>query len=380
MAGLTMSPSSHAFLSPSAAHRWVNCPPSARLSSQFPDEPSPFAIEGTQAHELCEYKIRRGLGRPAADPVEHLSMYGEEMEECASGFANFVLEKLEEARKACPSTMLATEQRVIFDKWVPQGSGTSDVVIVSDDLMEIIDFKSGSGVLVDARGNEQTRCYAIGAYEMFGSLYDIRKVRMTIYQPRRNNVSSEELTVEELLDWAENVLKPAAILAHEGKGEFKAGAWCRFCKARNVCRARAEANLALARHDFALPETLGDEEIAVILGKLDALESWANDIREYALKSVLGGKQIHGWKLVEGRAVRKYADEAAVAMAVSDAGYDPYEKRLLGITAMTKMLGKKQFEELLGGLLVRPQGKPALAPEDDPRPAMNTANIDFMEN
>ena len=380
MAGVTMSPSSHAFLSPSAAHRWVNCPPSARLSSQFPDEPSQFAIEGTQAHELCEYKIRRALGRPAADPVEHLSLYGEAMEESASGFANFVLEKLAEARKACPSAMLATEQRVIFGKWVPQGSGTSDVILVADNMLEIIDFKYGTGFLVDARGNEQMRCYALGAHEMFGSLYEIRKVRMTIYQPRRNNVSSEELPIADLLKWADEVLKPAADLAHEGRGEFKAGAWCRFCKARNACRARAEANLELARHDFALPETLGDEEIAVILGKLDDLESWAKDVREYALKSALGGKALRGWKLVEGRSVRRYADEEAVARAVSEAGYDPYEKSLLGITAMSKMLGKKRFEELLGGMLVKPQGKPALAPESDPRPAMNTASTDFMEN
>jgi hypothetical protein len=202
---------------------------------------------------------------------------------------------------------------------------------------------------------------------------------MTTYQPRRQNVSTFELEKKALYVWADEVLKPTAALAFAGDGNFLCGEWCGFCKAKHECRARAEANLLLAQHDFKLPPLLEDSEIEVILSKVDELVSWASDIKEYALQQAISGKEWHGWKLVEGRSNRKYTNEAAVVQAVSDAGFDPYEKKLLGITAMQKLLGKARFDEILTPYMEKPQGKPTLVPESDKRPAMNTAKNDFME-
>ena len=222
-------------------------------------------------------------------------------------------------------------------------------------------------------------CYALGALEIFESLYDINEISMTIFQPRRENISTFSIKKEDLLDWAKNVLSPIAKLAYEGKGEFKAGDHCQFCKAKATCRKRAEYNLELAKYDFEVPDTLDELEIASILPRIDQLISWANDIKEYALVKAQSGVHFEGFKLVEGRSNRKFSDEITVAELVEKAGFDPYEKKLLGITAMTKVLGKKQFEELLGDLVFNPPGKPTLVPESDKRPEMNNAANDFNE-
>ena len=208
----------------------------------------------------------------------------------------------------------------------------------------------------------------------------VETVKMTIYQPRLSNISTDTISKAELLDWAENTLRPVAELAYKGEGEQHAGNWCRFCKLRTTCRKRAEANLKLAQHDFKLPPTLSDEEISIILNQLDDLTSWAADIREYALTAALSGAHFEGWKLVEGRANRRYTDEAAVAQAVISNGHDPYERKLLGITAMEKLLGKKQFAALLADLVERPQGKPTLVPASDKRPELTNAKTDFANN
>ena len=215
--------------------------------------------------------------------------------------------------------------------------------------------------------------------ELFDDIYDIETVSMTIYQPRRQNVSTYEVTKDDLYAWADEILKPTAELAFAGDGNYLCGEWCGFCKAKHECRSRAEANLLLAQHDFKLPPLLEDTEIEVILARADELVSWANDIKEYALQKAISGKEWHGWKLVEGRSNRRYTNEEAVTQAVAEAGFDPYEKKLLGITAMQKRLGKTRFDELLSGLIEKPQGKPTLVPESDKRPAMNTAKNDFME-
>ena len=220
-------------------------------------------------------------------------------------------------------------------------------------------------------------CYALGALEAFGDIYDINQIQMTIFQPRRDNVSTYTISKDDLLKWADEVLAPTAQLAYVGEGEFKAGDHCQFCKVKVTCRKRAEYNLELAKYDFEMPATLDDIEIAAILAKVDEMISWGNDIKEYALQQAQSGVHFDGWKIVEGRSNRKFTDEAAVAFKVKDAGYDPYEKKLLGITAMSTMLGKKKFEELLGELVYKPPGKPALVPESDKRPAMNTAIDDF---
>ena len=367
-----MPPNGHALLSASSADRWLHCPPSARLCETYADKGSDYAAEGTDAHTLCEYKLRKALGMPAEDPTDTLTWFDQEMEDCADGYAAYVLELAEAARENCNDPVILIEQRVDFSRWVEQGFGTSDA-------MHVIDYKHGLGVLVSAEDNPQMKCYALGALELFDGIYDIDTVSMTIYQPRRQNVSTFTISKDELYRWADEVLKPTADLAFAGDGNYLCGEWCGFCKAKNDCRARAEANMELARYDFKLPPLLTDEDIEDILSRVDELVSWASDIKEYALRQAISGKEWRGWKLVEGKSNRRYTNEAAVEQAVIGAGFDPYEKKLLGITAMQKMLGKTRFDELLSAFIEKPQGKPALVPESDKRPAINTAKNDFME-
>ena len=374
-----MPPKAHAILSASSSHRWLNCPPSARLCETYEDKGSDYAAEGTDAHSLCEYKLRKALGMGAVDPSEHLTWYSEEMEDCANGYAAYILELVEAAKEVCSDPVVLIEQRVDFSRWVEQGFGTSDAIIISDGTLRVIDYKHGLGVLVEADNNPQMMCYALGALELFDAIYDIDTVAMTVYQPRRQNVSTFEMSKDDLYRWAEEVLKPTAELAFTGDGNFLCGEWCGFCKAKHECRARAEANLLLAQYDFKLPPLLEDSEIEVILSRADQLVSWVNDIKEYALQQAISSKDWTGFKLVEGRSNRRYTDEAAVTQAVTSAGFDPYERKLLGITAMQKLLGKSRFEELLSAYIEKPQGKPTLVPESDKRPVMNNAKTDFME-
>lgn len=369
----------HALLSASSSHRWLNCPPSARLCEGYDDKGSDFAAEGTDAHSLCEYKLKEALGLPAEDPTENLTWYDSEMEDCANGYAAYVLELVEEAKKTCPDPVVLIEQRLDYSKYVEAGFGTGDCVIVADDTLNIVDYKHGRGVLVDATENPQMKLYALGALDLFDCLYDIRTVTMTIYQPRRANISVFTISTQDLLDWAEKILVPTAELAFNGDGEYHCGEWCQFCKAKADCRERARANLELARYEFRQPPLLTDEEVESILAQIDDLVSWAEDIKAYALQAAISGKHWSGYKLVEGRATRKYTDERAVAATVMAAGFDPYEKKLLGITAMTSLLGKKTFNDLLSSLIAKPQGKPTLVPESDSRPAMTTIFDDFKE-
>ena len=374
-----MPPKAHAILSASSSHRWLNCPPSARLCETYEDKGSDYAAEGTDAHSLCGYKLRTALGMEATDPTEYLTWYSEEMLDCANGYAAYILELVEAAKETCADPVVLIEQRVDFSRWVEQGFGTSDAITISDGTLRVIDYKHGLGVLVEADNNPQMMCYALGALELFDAIYDIDTVAMTVYQPRRQNVSTFEMSKDDLYRWAEEVLKPTAELAFAGNGNFLCGEWCGFCKAKHECRARAEANLLLAQYDFKLPPLLEDSEIEVILSRADQLVSWVNDIKEYALQQAISGKDWTGFKLVEGRSNRRYTDEAAVTQAVTNAGFDPYERKLLSITAMQKLLGKSRFEELLSAYIEKPQGKPTLVPESDKRPVMNNAKSDFME-
>ena len=367
----------HAILSASSAHRWMRCPPSARLCEKYEDKGSDYTLQGTCAHELCQYKIEKLLGRDPNDPTENIDFYDEEMEVCADSYAAFVMELVEAAKEHCDDPLVLIEQRLDFSEYVPEGFGTGDCVIVSDGTLHVIDYKHGVGVLVEAEGNEQMRCYAVGALSLFDSLYDIETISMTIFQPRRDNISTETLSRDDLLRWAEDVLRPTARLAYAGEGEFCAGEHCQFCKAKATCRKRAEYNLELARYDFEMPAELAKEEIEAILPRVDELISWAGDVKEHALSQALSGVKYEGYKLVEGRSVRKYRDEISVARAVEKAGHDPFERKLRGITAMTAMLGRKQFDEILGDLVYKPPGKPALVQDSDKRPAMNTAKDIF---
>lgn len=375
----------HALLSASSSHRWLNCPPSARLCEGYEDKGSEYAQEGTDAHSLCEHKLKVLLGMKSADPTEGLSYYSEEMEQCACDYAAYVMELVAEAKKTCKDPVVLIEQRLDFSRFVAEGFGTGDCVLIADGTLDIVDYKHGKGVEVSAAENPQMMLYALGALELFDGIYDIDTVRMSIFQPRRENISVCVMTKDDLLQWAYNDLAHKAKLAYEGGGEFACGDWCRFCKAKAVCRKRAEYNLELAKYDFEMPATLEDAEIAAILEKADELAAWAADVKEFALQQALNGVKYDGFKVVEGRSNRKYISDDAVADAVSKAGYDPYEPKLLGITAMEKLLGKKQFAKLLSGLIEKPQGKPALVPESDKRQEMNvdktaSAAEDFSEN
>lgn len=369
----------HAYLSASASHRWLSCPPSAKLCAEIRDEASPYAKQGTDAHELCEYKVLKALGQDVQDPTENLDFFDQEMESCTDEYRNYCIEQYEKAKQYCSDPQVLVEQRLDFSKWVPDGFGTGDCLIVADKVLQIIDFKYGLGILVEAENNPQMMCYALGALDLYDGIYDIETVEMTIFQPRRDNISTFSISKEDLLNWAETFLAPTAKLAYNGEGDFHAGDHCQFCKVKATCRKRAEYNMELAAYDFELPAKLEESEIAEILPKIDSLITWANDIKDYALQQALSGVTYKGFKVVEGKSNRKYIDEEAVAFTVKDHGYDPYEKKLLGITAMTSLLGKKRFEELLGGLVAKPPGKPALVPESDKRPALNTAKDDFDE-
>lgn len=372
-----MPGTNHALLSPSSSHIWIQCPPSARLSAGMADQSTDYSRLGTCAHALCEYKLATAAGADTTDPRPTLEFYDEEMERCSDEYRDYVIERLEVMKNECSDPVVLIEQKLDFTRWVPDGFGYGDCILVSNGKVHVIDYKHGEGVLVEAENNSQMMCYALGAINLLDELYEIEEVSMTIFQPRRDNVSTWTISKEKLLEWAENVLKPAAELADKGEGPFKAGEHCRFCRAKNTCRARAEYNLSLARYDFQMPEKLEDYEISAILARIDDLVSWSGDIKEYALSEALKGKHYDGFKIVEGRSVRKYTDEVSVAAAVENAGFDPYEKSVLGITAMTKLLGKKKFEEVLGEFVYKAPGKPTLVPETDKRRELSSAINDF---
>lgn len=374
-----MPPKAHATLSASSSECWLNCPPSARLCETYEDKGSDYAAHGTDAHTLAEARLKQALGIPTEDPIENLSWYNTEMEDCVQEYAAYVVELLESAKQTCSDPVVLIEQRVDFSRWVQDGFGTADCILIADGILNIVDYKHGKGVEVSAVGNPQMRLYALGALEIFDGIYDIDKVCMTIFQPRKGNISTDLIEKDALLEWADGDLSEKAKLAYEGLGNFNCGEWCRFCKAKAECRERAAANLEVARYEFEVPALLEDDEIADILGKVDALTAWANDVKEYALQQAVSGREWSGWKLVEGRSNRKYTSEAIVAATVESAGFDPYEKKVLGVTAMQKLLGKSRFEELLTPYIEKPQGKPTLVPDSDKRPAINTAKNDFME-
>ena len=376
-----MPPKGHAVLSASSSHRWLNCNPSARLEQEFEDWETEAAAEGTAAHALAEHKLRKALKMRSSRPQSQFD--SDEMEEHTDSYVEFVLEQLERAKQYCTDPMILIEQKLDFSCYVPDGFGTGDCLIVADKTLHIIDFKYGLGVLVDAYENPQMMLYALGALRIFDSLYDIEKVSMSIFQPRRENVSTWSIPVTELKQWADETLKPKAELAYAGKGEYVPGAWCQFCKAAVKCRARADARMELAKNEFALPPLLTDAEIEDILGKLDDLTKWANEIIAYAQDAAINhGKHWTGFKVVESKTNRKYTDETAVIEAANAAGYhDIYKKSLISITEMEKLMGKKTFSEILGEYVKKPQGKPTLVPASDKRPAIiaTGANNDFNE-
>lgn len=375
----------HALLSPSSAQRWLTCTPSARLEDQFPDSRSSAASEGTLAHALGELLIRAKLKlipskafAPELDKIKADSQFEPAMYEYMDTYGDYVVEQFNAAIAHTKDAKIFLEQRLDMTEYVPEGFGTGDVVIIADGVMDIIDLKYGKGVPVYAERNKQMMLYTLGALREFDFLYDLAKVRMTIYQPRLDTISTYELEVTDLRQWAEEELKPMAALAFEGKGEFAPGEHCRFCKAKAVCKANADFNMQIAKYDFANPPILDDASIADILARADLFTKWIAAVEEHALnEAVNNGKHWPGWKLVEGRSNRQYADQGAVETTLLTAGIPPEKiyapKSLLGITAMEKAIGKTVFNSHLTHLIIKPAGKPALVPESDKRPEYNSA-------
>lgn len=397
--------SDHARLGPSSAKQWIKCTPSVVFGEQFPDRGSSYADEGTDAHTLSEMCISGRatfLGLPGflthdewtakyAEFTAKSKFWNDEMDAYCKEFADWVIERL----KQYESPLLFLEQRLDLTRWVQEGFGTGDVIIVADGVLEIIDLKYGKGVVVESQDNEQLKCYSLGALAAFDILYDIRKVVATIYQPRVDNVVSAEYTTEELLEWAETVLKPAAVKAWAGEGEFVPGSHCKFCRGKSRCAARVEQDAVSAfmgdeelqsdaeptvddavENLTALVEQnlLSDGQFLYWLSKAPRLVKIMKVIMDEGQRRLACGEEVPGWKLVEGRSNRKFASEMEVTTILQtqenpDRFFTP--RKVLSPSKVEKELGPKKFKELLGDKVVKPNGKPTMVPESDKRPPMD---------
>ena len=369
----------HSVLSASAADRWMHCTPSAELTKDLPDTRSAYSDEGTRAHELAEQMLRQYLAVGVLDFDTFVTQLDKDLRGTAVEVLPYVEHCIATYESACKDnadTVMFVEVRVDFSRWVPEGFGTSDCIILSGNWLYCIDLKFGKGVPVYANGNPQERCYCLGAYEMFGDMYDITQVVCRIDQPRLDNMSEEVMPVQDLLDWADKELRPAAEMAAQGIGEFKAGDWCRFCKARATCPHRAFdlKHIAPAVQEAKAPTLLTMDEVSDLLYQGRMVAQYVKQLEEYVIEQLNAGVAVPGWKLVEGRSVRKITDDAEAARKLTEAGIDEsliYKKTLYGLTDLTKIVGgKKKLEDILGDLIVKPPGKPALVPDEDTRPAL----------
>ena len=378
------TPQKHALLGPSGAKRWLNCTPSARLEEPLPDTSSEAAREGTLAHELGELfakllsnRIAKSTFNKKLRVYKKHELFKNEMLEHCEGYANFIMETFMETKKRTPDALLELEQQVDLTDYVPGSFGTVDNTIIADVTLRVTDFKYGKGIRVDAEENEQLMLYALGALAKYDLLYDIETVIMTIYQPRLDNISSCEMSVDELFGWGE-MIKPVAQKAFDGEGELVTGDHCVFCKIKNTCRARAEENMDLAKKEFAKPPHLTDIEIEEILPQLSKLTVWAKDIEKYAFQQALEGHKWSGFKLVTGRSNRCVGDEESLIQELKllKVPQDKmYTKKLVGITEIGKLVGKTMMSDFeLTGIIIKPEGKPTLVPESDKRPEIHSKN------
>ncbi|MDD5987321.1 MAG: DUF2800 domain-containing protein [Eubacteriales bacterium] len=366
----------HAILSASSAHRWLVCTPSAQLEQQYPDSTSDYAKEGSLAHKICELKAgAKFLGakgtKTALTKFKKNPLYQREME----GYTDQYVDYLAKTILGYDETPYVTlEKRLDYSAYVPEGFGTGDCIIIGGGTMRVIDFKYGKGVQVNAEGNPQMRLYALGAYEAYKMIYPIRTIRMSIMQPRIDNIQTAEISSEDLIRWAEDTVKPAAEKAIKGEGEFVSGDHCRFCRARAACKARAVFNMKIEPEIKKEPATLTPEEVGDLLTRSADVASWAKDLQEYALSQCLQGIKIPGWKVVEGRSIRKWTDQEAAFQAIIDKGLAPkrklYERKPITLAACEKLLGRAEFAEEVGEFIEKPPGKPTLAKLDDKRPAI----------
>lgn len=387
----------HALLSASKSSRWINCTPSARLEEHIPDTPSLYAAEGTLAHELAQLYLEGGAiylegGSMDADKYDEQMdqiynhyLFQEEMLEEVPKYVDYCEEAFLTAKTETEDAIMEIEQKIDFSKYVPDGFGTADCVIIADGTMEVIDLKYGKGVLVEAEDNTQALLYALGAYDKFSLMYDINFIKMTIVQPRRNNISSWTISVDYLFDWVKEVLVSSAELAWAGEGQQIPGDWCKFCKVKAQCRALAEQSLALAKTEFKQePYLLAESEIADILEKGPLVLDWVNAVKEYAFnEAVAGRKSWPGFKLVAGVSRRRWTSEVEAEERLKDLNIpenEIYITKLQPLTTIEKALGKKHFAEVMQDVVIKPEGAPTLVPISDKRPALGTeqAKLDFQ--
>ena len=369
---------SHALLSASGAELWLNCPASALANEQYAQETSEYAQEGTIAHEVAEVYAKACLDKAGhsqldAELNELRAKWGEaitgEMLECAAGYAAYIQEHMSD------KSVVLLEQRLDFSNWVPEGFGTGDTCIIDDGMLTIIDYKYGQGVAVESEGNPQMRLYALGAINDYGCIYDFDKVRMSIYQPRINNISEACMDVKDLLNWAETVVMPAAAEAFSGEATYHAGPHCRkFCQHAGRCPT-------LTKHcsDFVeshglqahIPH-LADEDYLLVMQMEPLIRMWLDKVTRTATEQILQGKPIAGLKVVEGRALRKWSNDDAVFDALVGMGHfadDLLEPRkVLSVAAMEKALGKKKVADQVGSYITKNPGKPTLVLASDKRP------------
>lgn len=381
----------HALLSPSSAHRWMACTPSARLEELMPDKAGEAAAEGSFAHSICEaqLRVRNGMMKHSdfndiMTAAQANPFYSEDMLTYVSTYVTLIEEKLNEARARNSDAQLFVEVVLDLKDYIPQGFGTADAIIIADNTLEVVDFKYGKGVPVTAYQNAQMKIYALGAIKKFGYLFAFDNVRMTIVQPRLDSISSFELSVSELIGWGSGDLRVSAQLAFEGAGTYSVGEHCRFCRAFAQCKARRDEALDLLRYEAIKEDLLDKADIADILSRSASVKQWLTAVEEFALDQAVNHDVSYpGYKLVEGRSIRQYSDADKVADTLTAAGYDEsilYKRTLLGITDMQKVLGKKAFDSLLDGLLYKPQGKPTLVTIDDKRAEWKaSAESDFQD-
>ena len=386
------SPNSHALLSASAAHRWLVCTAAPIFEAQFPSSTSEYAEEGTLAHEFCELYVRkhftvmsRRTFNAELKKLQANPRYNEEMLTTAQTYLDYLKEK---AMNFGSAPYVTPEVRVDLSDYIPDGYGTCDCVMIGGDTLQIVDYKHGKGVPVSAENNPQMRLYALGALKMFSAIYGdtIQTVSMAICQPRLFAEPSEEtISVSELLAWGE-WLKPIAQEAYTGNGKFVPGEHCKFCRGRAQCRARAEQNTALEDFNSTRPNgespLLTDTEIGDLLTRGETLVAWYNDLKEYALNTILKGGTIPGYKAVEGRSNRTFKNADVAMQIVAQAGFDEavlYDRKPKSLSELEKLLGKKKFAELLSGQVYKPKGSPTLVPMSDKREAYNSAVTDFSD-
>ena len=374
-------PSVHARFSPSAANRRIHCPPSLLLEEQFEEGESVYAAEGTAGHAMAEHLIRKYLKLRTKRPTSEY--YTDELLNAVDEYVSFVIAEIEDAKRSCAQPIILVEQRVDASEYVDNCFGTADMVIITDKVAHIIDLKLGKGIEVHAEENSQLMIYGLGVLHMAESLYDIETVRMTIFQPRLFNSSTWDVSPDYLKRWGDEVLRPAGAKAMIGAGDFAAGSWCRFCRARNKCRARAEHFLEMTKMEFQQPALLEDEEISEIIAKADELSKWAADVYAFAQdQAINNGKHWPGYKVVEGRSIRKFTSDDEVIEAAQQAGYkDIFKRSLISLTEMERLMGKNNFNTVLGRLVYKPKGKLTLVPETDKREAISTSSAaaDFEE-